>query len=146
MITIVLLLTTATGFIHAQSMLYQCSMWGDPQLIQFPKSTLLSAQHNFCSFDDHAVLYHANTSGMCMQGCLSRSVQSQAMKRTARSSPGFIDAVRQGCISDVTLTGDSRAEVEIEKLVASATWPCKPHVPVCIMPALIRRRLASVFG
>ncbi|CAF1209227.1 unnamed protein product [Adineta ricciae] len=315
MIKIVLFLATAAGLIHAQTVLYQCSIWGDPQLVQFPTNNLQSAQHSFCSFDGHAMLYqskyvlvsvrsarqgdlvldfnivffnnasvpictvnvldfitgericdteivikktgstdinvqykqaqfsvwiqrrpgnhykitlftapaHINdglTSGMCVQGCRSRSIQSLAMERTAnmtdtqivtsalatkvcdlfisqsvnnflrttRSSPGFVEAVRQGCISDVTLTGDSRlagegienifadaiiqqgtvsienisqlttnissvatqvvqqAEVETEKLVTSATWPCQPDVPVCIMPSLIRRRLISVFG
>ncbi|UJR19187.1 hypothetical protein I4U23_022317 [Adineta vaga] len=214
MITIVLILAAATGFIHAQSTLYQCSMWGDPQLIQFPKTTLLSGQYSFCSFDGHAILYrskhvlisvrsarqgdlvldfnivlfnddhvpictvnaldfrtgqrthykltlfatldhitHESTSGMCVQGCIARSIQSQliertanmtdvqivtsalatrvcdlfisqsnnALPRTARSSPGFVDAVRQGCISDITLTGDSRLAGEgIENIFANA--------------------------
>lgn len=39
-----------------------------------------------------------------------------------------------------------QAEVEVEKLVAAATWPCKPDIPVCVMPGLVRSRLASTLS
>ena len=38
---------------------------------------------------------------------ISQSINN-FLRTTIRTSPGFVEAVRQGCVSDVTLTGDSR--------------------------------------
>ncbi|CAF5095664.1 unnamed protein product, partial [Rotaria sp. Silwood1] len=104
------------------------------------------------------------------------------------STLGFINAVRQTCITHVTVTGDTEfakegienlitnilaqdrsmdvehisqlvtnittitlqashdADILVEKLVTSATWPCQPHVPVCIIPSLVQYQMIAETG
>lgn len=61
------------------------------------------------------------TSVLAAQVCdLFISQSMNAFLRTTQSKTDFVNAVRQGCISDVTLTGDSRVRIVFYTLMINS--------------------------
>jgi hypothetical protein len=40
----------------------------------------------------------------------------------------------------------NKAETQVQTMVEDSTWPCKPNIPVCVMPFSRRQQFENIIG